>query len=154
MSGSAKKRATAAFRDETHFMTALAEFADAVRPELSFVDARVILTKGGPTRNKGEIKRGINRFILSWDMVALDTYCSRIMEEHDETYTIDMITPYSGEAISHATAPSPRAGQIEWNIPLCFVTSSAKCLRNPKRLATLLLGWSMSGMRLARTSRE
>jgi len=94
MSGSAKKRATAAFRDETHFMTALAEFADAVRPELSVVDARVILAKGGPTRNKGELKTGINRFILSWDMVALDTYCSGIMEEHDETYTTEMIAPY------------------------------------------------------------
>jgi uncharacterized protein (DUF362 family) len=75
-------------------MTALAEFADAVRPELSVVDARAILTKGGPTRGKGEVKQGINRFILSGDMVALDTYCSRIMEKHDETYTTEMIAPY------------------------------------------------------------
>jgi uncharacterized protein (DUF362 family) len=87
-------RTEAPFRDETHFMTALAEFADAVRPELSIVDARAILTKGGPTRGKGEVKEGINRFILSGDMVALDTYCSRIMEEHDETYFTDMIVPY------------------------------------------------------------
>lgn len=90
----AYERAQAAFRDETHFMTALAEFADAVRPELSIVDARAILTKGGPTRGKGEVKEGINRFVLSGDMVALDTYCSRIMEEHDETYTTEMIVPY------------------------------------------------------------
>lgn len=94
MSGSAKKRATAEFRDETHFMTALAEFADAVRPELSFVDARSILTKGGPTKNKGKIKKGINKFILSGDMVALDAYCSRLMEENDDTYTTQMIEPY------------------------------------------------------------
>jgi uncharacterized protein (DUF362 family) len=90
----ADERTKALFRDETHFMTALAEFADAVRPELSIVDARAILTKGGPTRGKGEVKEGINRFILSGDMVALDTYCSRLMEEYDETYFTDMIVPY------------------------------------------------------------
>jgi uncharacterized protein (DUF362 family) len=90
----AAARTKAPFRDETHFMTALAEFADAVRPELSIVDARSILTKGGPTRGKGEIKEGVNRIILSGDMVALDTYCSHIMEQYDETYTIEMIIPY------------------------------------------------------------
>lgn len=90
----AKERANAPFNNVTHFMTALAEFADAVRPELSFVDARSILTRGGPTRGKGDVKRGINRFIFSGDMVALDVYCSKIMEEHDETYTTQMILPY------------------------------------------------------------
>jgi uncharacterized protein (DUF362 family) len=90
----ADARTKAPFRDETHFMTALAEFADAVRPELSIVDARAILTKGGPTSGKGEIKEGVNRIILSGDMVALDTYCSRLMEQHDDTYTTDMIVPY------------------------------------------------------------
>jgi uncharacterized protein (DUF362 family) len=87
-------RTKALFRDETFFMTALAEFADAVRPELSIVDARAILIKGGPTRGKGEIKEGVNRIILSGDMVALDAYCSRIMEQHDDTYTTEMIVPY------------------------------------------------------------
>jgi uncharacterized protein (DUF362 family) len=87
-------RTEAPFRDENHFMTALAEFADAVRPELSIVDARAILAKGGPTRGKGEIIEGVNRIIVSGDMVALDTYCSRIMEEHDETYFTEMIVPY------------------------------------------------------------
>ncbi|OGP55919.1 MAG: hypothetical protein A2Y65_04590 [Deltaproteobacteria bacterium RBG_13_52_11] len=90
----ATERTKAAFRDETHFMTALAEFADAVRPELSIVDARAILIKGGPTRGKGEIKEGVNRIILSGDMVALDAYCSRLMEKYDETYTTEMIRPY------------------------------------------------------------
>jgi uncharacterized protein (DUF362 family) len=90
----ADERTKASFRDETHFMTALAEFADAVRPELSIVDARAILIKGGPTRGKGEDKTGVNRIILSGDMVALDAYCSRIMEEYDETYTTEMIRPY------------------------------------------------------------
>jgi hypothetical protein len=58
------------------------------------VDARAILAKGGPTRGKGEIIEGVNRIIVSGDMVALDTYCSRIMEEHDETYFTEMIVPY------------------------------------------------------------
>lgn len=89
-----EERAKAPFRDETHFMTALAEFADAVRPELSMVDARVILIKGGPTQGKGKLRTGLNKFILSGDMVALDAYCSRIMEEHDESYTTEMIIPY------------------------------------------------------------
>lgn len=90
----AEERTKAPFRDEMHFMTALAEFADAVRPELSMVDARVILIKGGPTKGKGKLRAGINKFILSGDMVALDAYCSRIMEEHDESYSTEMIIPY------------------------------------------------------------
>lgn len=90
----ADARSKAPFRDETHFMTALAEFADAVRPELSIVDARAILTKGGPTRGKGEVREGVDRIIMSGDMVALDTYCSHLMEEYDETYSTEMIRPY------------------------------------------------------------
>jgi len=90
----ADARTKAPFRDEAHFMTALAEFADAVHPELSIVDARAILAKGGPTRGKGEIKEGVNRIILSGDMVALDSYCSRLMEQYDDTYTTEMIVPY------------------------------------------------------------
>jgi hypothetical protein len=27
-------------------------------------------------------------------MVALDAYCSRLMEEYDDTYTTEMIVPY------------------------------------------------------------
>jgi uncharacterized protein (DUF362 family) len=90
----ADARTKAPFRDETHFMTALAEFADAVRPELTIVDARSILIKGGPTRGKGEIRERVNRIIVSGDMVALDAYCSRLMEKYDDTYTTEMIVPY------------------------------------------------------------
>ncbi len=114
----ADERTKAAFRDETHFMTALAEFADAVRPELSIVDARAILTKGGPTKGKGEVKQGINRFILSGDMVALDTYCSQIMEEYDETYTTDMIVPYLrvAERLGLGTMDLTKAKVIEFKV--------------------------------------
>jgi uncharacterized protein (DUF362 family) len=111
-------RTQALFRDENFFMTALAEFADAVRPELSIVDARAILTKGGPTRGKGEIKEGVNRIILSGDMVALDTYCSRLMEQYDDTYTTEMIVPYlqAAERLGLGTMDLNKAKVIELTV--------------------------------------
>jgi uncharacterized protein (DUF362 family) len=114
----ADARTKALFRDENFFMTALAEFADAVRPELSIVDARAILTKGGPTRGKGEIKEGVNRIILSGDMVALDVYCSRIMEEYDDTYTTEMIVPYlrAAERLGLGTMDLNKAKIIELKV--------------------------------------
>ena len=30
----------------------------------------------------------MNRLILSGDMVAVDSYCGQLMEEHDETFSI------------------------------------------------------------------
>jgi uncharacterized protein (DUF362 family) len=114
----ADARAKAPFRDETHFMTALAEFADAVRPELSIVDARSMLIKGGPTRGKGEIKEGVNRIIVSGDMVALDTYCSHLMEKYDETYTTEMIVPYLrvAERLGLGTMDLKKAKVIELTV--------------------------------------
>jgi uncharacterized protein (DUF362 family) len=74
------------------FLKTVAEFADAVRPELTVVDARSILIKGGPLLGgRAEIKRGINRIILSGDMLAVDTYCARLLEEHDQTFSQDMM---------------------------------------------------------------
>jgi uncharacterized protein (DUF362 family) len=70
------------------FDQSLVEFADAVRPELTIVDARSLLIKSGPTYHpaKSEIKEGVNRFILSGDMVAVDSYCAGLMEKYDETF--------------------------------------------------------------------
>ena len=90
----AESRQEDKFRNIYHFMDAIAEFADAVRPELTFVDARSILTKGGPTAGIGKIKTGVNLFILSQDMVATDVYCSKLMEKHDDAYSTEMILPY------------------------------------------------------------
>jgi uncharacterized protein (DUF362 family) len=75
------------------FEHALTEYADAVRPELNIVDGRALLVGGGARLGAGgaKIKDGINRIILCGDIVATDVYCSRLMEENDETYSHDMI---------------------------------------------------------------
>lgn len=74
-------------KGEIYFDQALAEFADAVRPELTIVDARSILIKEGPSiKGKAEVKKGINKIIISEDMVAIDSYCAQLMEEYDNTF--------------------------------------------------------------------
>ncbi|GAB4336924.1 MAG: hypothetical protein Kow0099_10130 [Candidatus Abyssubacteria bacterium] len=80
--------------DGTEFFdTALAEFADAVRPELNIVDARTLLVRGGPTLSgAAEVKPGVNRLVLCGDMLATDIYCSQLMQEYDETFSPDMIS--------------------------------------------------------------
>jgi uncharacterized protein (DUF362 family) len=75
--------------DQTEFFDqSLVEFADAVRPELTIVDARSILAKSGPSFHSGksEIKENVNRLILSGDMVAVDAYCADLMTQFDETF--------------------------------------------------------------------
>ena len=83
------------------FQQRLVHFADAVRPQLNVVDARSILTRGGPWLGGGaEIVRGVNKLILSGDMVAVDSYCARLLAQHDETFKLDMAAP----ALKHAAA--------------------------------------------------
>jgi len=79
----------------------LVHFADAVRPQLNIVDARAILARNGPGLSGGaEVVRGVNKLILSGDMVAVDSYCARLMAQRDDTFTIDMIAPQ----LKHAAA--------------------------------------------------
>ncbi len=81
------------------FDRALAEFADSVRSELNIVDARTLLVRDGPTLGgRSEVKSGVNRIILCGDMLATDVYCSQLMQEHDDTFSPDMIS------IQHETA--------------------------------------------------
>jgi uncharacterized protein (DUF362 family) len=70
------------------FDQSLAEFADAVRPELTVIDARSLLIKSGPSFHPGksEIRDQVNKLILSGDMVAVDSYSARLMEKYDETF--------------------------------------------------------------------
>ncbi len=75
-----------------YFDQRLVHFADAVRPELTIVDARALLTRRGPTLSAGgEVVRGVNRIVLCADMVATDAYCARLMAQHDPTFSTDMI---------------------------------------------------------------
>jgi uncharacterized protein (DUF362 family) len=73
------------------FMKTVAEFADALRPELTIVDARQIMTVRGPSFKEGSILKEINCMILSGDMVATDAYCATILEAHDETFAKETI---------------------------------------------------------------
>ncbi|MCP2620823.1 DUF362 domain-containing protein [Candidatus Aminicenantes bacterium AC-334-E05] len=82
-----KKHLTEKEKGEIYFDKALAEFADAVRPELTIVDARSILIKGGLIlEGKAEVKKGLNKLIISRDVVAVDSYCAQLMEEYDNTF--------------------------------------------------------------------
>lgn len=69
------------------FDHSLVEFADAVRPKLTIVDARSILAKSGPLFRPGlsEIVAA-RRIVLSGDMVAVDSYCPLLMEKLDPTF--------------------------------------------------------------------
>jgi uncharacterized protein (DUF362 family) len=74
------------------FDQALAEFADAVRAELNIADGRSLLARSGPTlEGRSEIKK-VNRIVLCGDTLATDVYCARLMEEHDDTFSMDMIS--------------------------------------------------------------
>jgi len=79
----------------------LVHFADAVRPQLNVVDARAILARSGPGLGGGaEVLRGVNKLILSGDMVAVDAYCARLMARHDDTFTLDMVAPQLRHAVA------------------------------------------------------
>jgi uncharacterized protein (DUF362 family) len=75
-------------RGEAFFDDSLVEFADAVRPNLTIVDARLILAKFGPGFRPGKSEIiPANRLVLSADMVAMDSYCGRLMEKLDRTFS-------------------------------------------------------------------
>jgi uncharacterized protein (DUF362 family) len=79
-------------RRQDYFDQRLVHFADTTKPQLSIVDARALLARRGPTLSGGsEVVQGVNRLILSGDMVALDSYCARLMARHDPTFSVDMI---------------------------------------------------------------
>ncbi|MCP5108037.1 MAG: DUF362 domain-containing protein, partial [bacterium] len=66
-----------------NFLADLAEIANLVNPDLNIVDARSILTKGGPFYADGEVV-DVNKVILCGDIVATDVYCAEIMAENDD----------------------------------------------------------------------
>jgi uncharacterized protein (DUF362 family) len=80
-------RMLAHMRGGEFFDNSLVEFADAVRPNLTIVDARSILAKSGPSFHLGKSEIvAARRIVLSGDMVAVDSYCGRLMERLDSTF--------------------------------------------------------------------
>ena len=75
------------------FMKTIAEFADTMRPELTIVDARKIMTIRGPSLKEGSKVIDVNKLILSGDMVATDAYCARLLDDYDETFDKVMVQP-------------------------------------------------------------
>jgi len=68
-------RMLAHMRGGEFFDNSLAEFADAVRPNLTIVDARSVLAKAGPSFRPGQSEIvAARRVVLSGDMVAIDSY--------------------------------------------------------------------------------
>jgi uncharacterized protein (DUF362 family) len=66
----------------------LVEFASAVRPELTITDMRSIQTVFGPNRSADtRIVEGVNRLIVTGDMVAADVVAMDLMKRHDSTFT-------------------------------------------------------------------
>jgi uncharacterized protein (DUF362 family) len=87
-----KKKNSKSDEGRKFFEHALVEYADAVRSELNIVDGRKLLVREGPTLSgKAEVKEAVNRLVLCGDIVATDAYCSKLMEENDETYSHDMV---------------------------------------------------------------
>ncbi len=71
-----------------YFDRKLAEFASAVRPELTITDARSLQAVSGPNRGDDtRIVEGVNRVIISGDMVACDVVAMDLMKRHDSTFS-------------------------------------------------------------------
>lgn len=77
------------------FLKEIAEIAALVNPELTIVDARSLLAGNGPFSNMSGAKiiDGVNRVILSGDMIAVDLYCARLLQSYDDTFKASEIDP-------------------------------------------------------------
>jgi len=71
-----------------YFDRKLAEFASAVRPELTITDVRSLQAVSGPMRGPDtRIIDGVNRLIITGDMVAADVVAMGLMKEYDDSFT-------------------------------------------------------------------
>ena len=68
------------------FMSVVADIAGVVNPDLNIVDARSVLTKGGPSYQDGVVVDA-HKLILCGDSVATDVYCAGILEDLDDSFT-------------------------------------------------------------------
>jgi len=75
-------------KNRDYYDRKLAEFASAVRPELTITDVRSLQAVFGPMRNsETRIIEGVNRIIITGDMVAADVVAMQLMKQHDVTFT-------------------------------------------------------------------
>ena len=97
------------------FMKTIAEFADAMRPELTIVDARKILTVRGPSLKEGSVVKDVNKIIICGDMVATDTYCAQILDDNDKSFNKESIalTLQYSEKLGLGTADLSKVKIIE-----------------------------------------
>ncbi|MFC2168110.1 DUF362 domain-containing protein [Acidobacteriota bacterium] len=78
------------------FIEELADIAALINPELTIVDARHIMIGNGPLLSApgARIREGVNRIVISGDMVAADAYCAeRILGIHDSSFNFSSIQP-------------------------------------------------------------
>ncbi len=74
-------------KNRDYYDRKLAEFASAARPELTIADVRSLQAVFGPMRNsETRIVEGVNRLIVTGDMVAADVVALQLMKEYDRTF--------------------------------------------------------------------
>jgi len=75
-------------KDRDYYDRKLAEFASAVRPELTITDIRSLQAVSGPFRGEDtKIVDGVNRLIVTGDMIAADMVAMDLIKKFDETFT-------------------------------------------------------------------
>jgi uncharacterized protein (DUF362 family) len=83
------------------FLQEVAHVAALINPELTIVDARDIMVGNGPllSFSGARIQSGVNRMIMSGDLLAMDAYCAqRILQDHDPDFTAESLLPTWEEA--------------------------------------------------------
>ncbi|MFC1946345.1 DUF362 domain-containing protein [Chloroflexota bacterium] len=77
-------------KNRDYYDRKLAEFASAVRPELTITDIRSLQAVFGPMRTQEtRIVEGVNRLIVTGDMVAADAVAMQLMKQFDDTFTLE-----------------------------------------------------------------
>jgi uncharacterized protein (DUF362 family) len=75
-------------KDRDYYDRKLAEFASAIRPELTIIDIRSIQAVSGPFRGEDtKIIEGVNRLVISGDMIAADVIALDLVKKYDDTFT-------------------------------------------------------------------
>jgi uncharacterized protein (DUF362 family) len=75
-------------KDRDYYDRKLAEFASAVCPELTITDVRGLQAGFGPFRKEEtKIVDGVNRLIITGDMIAADVVALDLMKKYDDTFT-------------------------------------------------------------------